>query len=103
MSIHTFDLRVTVKTDEDNPEPQPEDFAYFLNNRFTVNPGDTYGLDAYNKDAPQLVLKVEVLEITELLADAWDEAVEQTIAWVSVTSRPSNNGPSDPPTNPYGA
>lgn len=58
--MHTFDLRVTVLTSDDNPHPQPEDFAQFLNDRFTVPAYATYGLDAYNKDAPQLVLRVQV-------------------------------------------
>lgn len=60
--LHSFILRVHVKTDSDNPEPQPDDFADFLNDRFTVSPQDTYGLDAYNKDAPQLILNIEVLD-----------------------------------------
>lgn len=72
MSEHEFYLKVTVRTDEDNPEPQPEDFAQFLNERFTVTPDQTYGTDAYNKDAPQLVTGVSVMP-EHYLAQLWDQ------------------------------
>jgi len=39
----------------------PEDFVDFLQ-RFVVDAGASYGLDAYNKDAPQLVAGIRLLE-----------------------------------------
>lgn len=39
----------------------PEDFVDFLQ-RFVVDADASYGLDAYNKDAPQLVAGIRLLE-----------------------------------------
>lgn len=40
----------------------PEDFASFLRERFTVERGAAYGLDAYNKNSPQNIVDVQVVE-----------------------------------------